>query len=57
LKKLTVQCEKHGETWALPVVDGKILPRDEWPADVEVRPRICAKCLVEHMYSPVCRAA
>jgi hypothetical protein len=46
--RLWKDCEKHGRTFALPLVEGCIEGYENWPPDVqnETRyPRICAKWL------------
>lgn len=59
MKKWTfeVDCPEHGRSGALPVIDGKIVPYQEWPADVEQRPRICVKCVAASMVQPIRRSA
>jgi hypothetical protein len=58
--RLEVDCAKHGKTRALPLIEGRVAGHEKWPEnqqELESYPRICARCLVEAMVSPVRRAA
>lgn len=54
LEKKEIECNKHGNTWALPVVGGEVkIVTHEGEADNY----ICSRCLAESMVSPIRRAA
>jgi hypothetical protein len=58
--RLEVDCAKHGQTRALPLIEGQVALREKWPESqllLESYPRICVRCLAEAMVSPVRRAA
>jgi hypothetical protein len=52
---LEIDCEKHGRQLAIPLIDGRLSPHDEWPKNVESFPRVCVRCVAEHMVSPIRR--
>lgn len=52
--KMETECDKHGWTRALPVIDGTVRPGEQSGTATTY---VCVKCLAESMVNPIRRAA